>query len=282
MKIAIRYRADFHYEDSVSLSTHVVRLFPRRDVYLEVDSMKFTAEGASDISHRTDLFGNTVAVCFFPKTQHRLRIGLDLDLRVQERNPFHFLLAPHAVTMPFTYLPEEAEVLAPFLAPSGGEFQLPGEFKYPAGASTVDVLAAWNAVARELIAYERREHGDPQTPAETFRRGKGSCRDIAVLFAAVLRRHGIATRLVSGFLWERPDDDSDRVAENSLHAWVEAYLPGAGWVGMDPTNGVFADHHRIAAAVGLHPPQIAPIEGCYFSDSPVKSHLDTTLDILER
>jgi transglutaminase-like putative cysteine protease len=282
MKISIRYHAEYLYDSSVSLSPHVVRLFPRRDVCLEVDAMRFSAEGATDISHRADIFGNTIAVCFFPNSQHSLKIGLDLDLRVRERNPFHFLLASHAVTMPFTYLREEAEVLAPYLKVSDAGFELPGVFKFPVGAPTVDVLAAWNAVARELVAYERREHGDPHAPAETLRRGRGSCRDIAVLFAEVLRCQGIAARLVSGFLWERPDDKSGRVAENSLHAWVEACLPGAGWVGMDPTNGVFADHHRIAAAVGIHPHQIAPVEGRYFSDSRVDSHLEASLSISEQ
>ena len=101
---------------------------------------------------------------------------------------------------------------------------------------------------------------------------------MAVLFASALRASGIAARLVSGFLWEPAT--AERVAENALHAWVEAYLPGAGWTGFDPTNGVLADHHRIAAAAGIRHEDIAPIDGHYYGDRAIASALEAHLDIL--
>src|SRR5690606_33124235 len=109
-----------------------------------------------------------------------------------------------------------------------------------------------------------------------------SCRDFAVLFAEVLRRNGVAARLASGFLWEDKDPGSPRRAENALHAWVEAYLPGAGWLGFDPTNGVLCDHHFLVTAVGLLPADVSPISGHYYGNQTIASRLETSLTITER
>jgi transglutaminase-like putative cysteine protease len=282
MKLSIRYRATYVYEDEAGFSPHVVRLFPRTDFHVRVGDARFSAGGASAIQYRADLFGNLVAVCFFPGTHRRLAFSLDVDLEIRERDPFQFLLASHALTIPFAYEPGEARVLGPFLAcGEGAHWEMPEYFCCAEGAPTVGALVAWNAAAFEHIAYERREEGGPLPPGETLARGRGSCRDTAVLFAEVLRRHGIAARLVSGYLWEPEGGDpaKTRGGGNALHAWVEAYLPGAGWVGMDPTNGVFADHHRIVAAAGLLPEEIAPIEGRYYGDRAISSHLETSLEI---
>ena len=100
-----------------------------------------------------------------------------------------------------------------------------------------------------------------------------------MLLAAALRAQGLAARLVSGYLWESVSDPAERKADGSLHAWTEVFLPGAGWVGMDPSNGVFADHHYIAAAVGIAPADIAPVTGLYFGDRKVPHTLETTLDV---
>jgi len=282
MNLAIRYRATYSYADKAGFSPHVARLFPRTDFHVRVGDARFSAGGASAIQYRTDLFGNLVAVCFFPGTQDRLEFSLDVDLAVRERDPFDFLLAPHAVTVPFAYEPGEARVLAPYLAAGpDGDWEMPEYFGCVEGTPTVGVLVAWNEAAHKHIAYERREEGEALPPEETLARGRGSCRDTAVLFAGVLRRHGIAARLVSGYLWEPEGAEHEgcRGGGNALHAWVEAYLPGAGWVGMDPTNGVFADHHRIVAASGLLPAQISPIEGRYFARRAITSRLETHLGI---
>lgn len=280
MKLAIHYTAEFQYAQKASFSPHLVRLFPRRDFSVEVSVTKFSARGAADTQYRTDLFGNLIAVCFFPDPQEVLRFSLDLELNLRESNPFHFLLEGYALKLPLEYRAEEARVLAPFLEWGHDDFDLPPEFRCPGETPTLDALVAWNTAAHKMIAYERREEGDPFSPAETLSRRSGSCRDTAVLFAEILRRHGIAARLVSGYLWETSENPAERRAENALHAWVEAYLPGAGWVGMDPTNGVFADHHRIPAAAGLLHAQIAPIQGHYYGKETIPSRLEAKLEIV--
>jgi transglutaminase-like putative cysteine protease len=118
-------------------------------------------------------------------------------------------------------------------------------------------------------------------PAETLRRGRGACRDSALLAAAILRHRGIATRLVSGYLSELHLPPEDRRAEAALHAWVEAYVPGAGWIGLDPTHGVLCDHCFLPAAVGISPADVAPISGNYFSPHPVPSRMFSSVTVEE-
>jgi transglutaminase-like putative cysteine protease len=282
MKLGIRYQADFHYAEEASFSLHVARLFPRRDHGIEVRRTVFSSAPSADIQFRQDLFDNLVANCFFPEPLAHLPFVLELDLEVTERNPFHFLLAPHALELPFAYTGREAEVLAPAIQPRGAPFSLPTALTLPATPQpTVDVLVAMNSWVHENITYERREEGDPREPGETLNVGTASCRDFAVLFAEVLRHQGLAVRLASGFLWEDEVPAADRRAENALHAWLEIYLPGAGWVGFDPTNGVLCDHHAITTAIGLTPEDITPIEGRYFGKRHIASTLETSLRISE-
>ena len=140
-------------------------------------------------------------------------------------------------------------------------------------------LTGLNWAIHENLAYERREEGTARTPEETLRLGSGSCRDFAALFAALLREYGVASRLASGFLVE--PGDGDHYAYNALHAWVEAYLPGAGWIGFDPTNGYLCSHHHIATAVGTNPDQITPILGTFYSKpgTNLVPEMDATLEV---
>lgn len=277
MKLTICYRARYQYAAPAGFSPHIVRLFPRRDRFLSVESVAFRTGDGIDVQYRSDLFDNLTASCFIPGERSVLPFELDLEIAVEEHNPFHFLLAPHALRIPFAYHALEAEFLAPLMAPRHPGCALPLEFRLAAPTPTVEALVHMNSWIHENISYERREEGEAFSPGETLERGSGSCRDMAVLLADALRRHGVAARLVSGFLWE--PEDGEKKAENALHAWVDAYIPGAGWVGLDPTNGVLADHHRIPTAVGLVPAHIAPVEGNYYGDRSIPSQLDVTLSI---
>lgn len=281
MKLAIRYSAVYQYEEKASLSPHIVRLFPRQNFSLQTDRISFTTTEGTDVQKRLDLFDNLIANCFYPESIDRMIYKLELDLTLEERNPFHFLLASHSLEIPFTYLPEEAAILDAYRQANPKLGPLPNELDKPAKpVPTVELISHLVTWLHKNITYERREEGEAYESAVTLQGAKGSCRDYAVLLVDVLRHHGLAARLVSGFLWEDPDDeDLERRAENALHAWVETYLPGAGWVGLDPTNGVFCDHHFIPTAVGLTSAQIAPVSGSYYGKKIIKSTLDTTLSI---
>lgn len=277
MKLTIEYRAEYRYERRVSLSPHVVRLFPRDALQARVVSLDFATNESGSIHWRHDLFDNVVAQCFYPREEDRLLYELHAVIAVEERNPFGFLLDSRALHWPVEYTAREREVLAAFLA--GGNAEMPSALRPMVGSETVNALVAMNQWIHANIAYERREEGEPLAPSETLRLRRGACRDTAVLLAAALRMQGLASRLVSGFLWESASDSAGRKAESSLHAWTEVYLPGAGWIGLDPSNGVLADHHYLATAAGVVPSDISPVSGLYFGSEVIPAKLQTSLDI---
>ncbi len=277
MKLSIEYRAAYIYDEPVSLSPHVVRLFPRDALHARVESFRFSTNGSASVHWRRDIFDNTVAQCFYPREEARLEFSLDLEVVAEERNPFGFLLESRALKWPASYDAAEQRLLAPAMCGDAASF--PAALAPGAGADTVETLVAMNEWIHANIAYERREEGEAFAPDETLHRGRGACRDTAVLLAAALRAQGMAARLASGYLWESASDPAERKAESALHAWTEVYLPGAGWLALDPSNGVLTDHHYLTAAVGLVPADVAPVAGLYFGDRAVPGRLDTSLKI---
>jgi transglutaminase-like putative cysteine protease len=179
---------------------------------------------------------------------------------------------------PAEYTERERKFLSSFLATEDGA-DLPPALRPMPGCEMVGALVAMNQWIHANIAYERREDGDAHTPKDTLRLRRGACRDTAVLLAAALRAEGQAARLVSGYLWESSSDSAERKADSALHAWTEVFLPGAGWVGLDPSNGVLVDHHYIATAVGLDSADIAPVSGLYFGKEAVPGTLTASLGI---
>ncbi len=277
MKIQILYQAQYAYAETVTFSPHLFRLFPKAERHLRVLSSTFQTNADAVVNYRRDLFDNEIASCFYPEKSALLQASFNLELEVEERNAFGFLVAAHALDLPFTYQPAELRVLSPYLH-TAERIELPF-WKTPASARpTVETLIELNDAIHTNLEYERREEGDPHSPTELLQRGAGACRDFAVLLAEVLRGLGIATRLASGYLCEF--GDGEKVAEGSLHAWTEAYLPGAGWLGMDPTNGTFCDHHHLTAAVGLTPEDISPVLGNYYSKRHIPSMMNASLQII--
>ena len=277
MKLTISYRAEYRYERRVSLSPHIVRLFPRDALQARVLKLDFATNDTGAVHWRHDLYDNVVAQCFYPREDDSLVYRLDAEIAAEERNPFGFLLDSRSLQWPAEYNPREREVLGAFIAPE--KTDLPSALRPMAGSETVNALVTMNQWIHDHIAYERREEGEAYTPAETLRLRRGACRDTAVLLAAALRAQGLAARLVSGFLWESASDPAERKADSALHAWTEVFLPGAGWVGLDPSNGVLADHHYLATAVGIVPSDIAPVSGLYFGREPIPGELETSLRI---
>jgi transglutaminase-like putative cysteine protease len=277
MNVQILYQAQYAYAEPVTFSLHLFRLFPKAGRDVRVIRSTFQTNEDAVVNYRRDLFDNEIASCFYPGKSALLHAGFQLELELEERNAFGFLVAAHALDLPFTYQPAELRTLAPYLQ-SAGKIELPFWKAPTSPRPTVETLVALNDAIHDNLEYERREEGDPHPPAELLARGAGACRDFAVLLAEVLRGLGVASRLASGYLCEF--GDGDKVAEGALHAWTEAYIPGAGWVGMDPTNGTFCDHHHLTAAVGLTPADIAPVLGNYFSQRHIPSTMSASLQII--
>jgi transglutaminase-like putative cysteine protease len=278
MKLRIHKNTTYSYESPVSFSPHLVRTFPRTDLSVRVDHFHFATNPDADISRRQDLFDNLVAHCFYHAPSETLVFTTTMELDLQEKNPFHFLLDTHALKIPVNYRDHELAILAPYLGDTAGS-ELPAPLAPAPPRPTVETLVTLNTWIHENIAYHPRPDGDPHHPSETLRLASGSCRDFAALLVEALRRNGVASRLASGFVWEGDKDPASHRATSAMHAWVEAYIPGPGWIGLDPTNGVLTDHHFITTAVGRLHREIAPITGAYYSDSPVAGHLETSVAV---
>lgn len=278
MIVRIDYRAAYLYDEAVSLSPHVVRLFPRDPLAARIRTLDFRSNPSADCQYRRDLFDNLVARCFYPQEEDTLWFELRMELALEERNPFHFLLESRALCLPVAYDEQEQTLLRPCLAAAPLR-DIPADLATIDASSTVEAITAINRWMFENIRYQRREDGPARPPQETLNARTGACRDTSLLLAAYLRGLGLAVRLASGYLWEGDAPAADRRAGSALHAWAEVYLPGAGWVGLDPTNGVLCDHHFITTAVGVTPADITPVDGRYYGDRAVGSRLEAALRI---
>ena len=281
MKLGLRYQTTYRYEEPVGFSPHDVRLFPRSDRFSRVRRLDFSTSPKATVRYWRDIFENTVASCYFPERSKELTFRLAINLDLDEKDPFHFILDPHAVETPFEYDNRTRDFLAAYRATQVSEkLKVPG-WEPPTAKSrrgTVESLVELNKRLHECIGYERREEGPALSPAETLRLGRGACRDVSVLLAELLRQMGLAARLTSGYL--RESDSETKRAEGSLHAWTEVFLPGAGWIGLDATNGVLANHNFIAAAAGLAPGDITPISGAYHHPRRVATEMTSKLQLL--
>lgn len=278
MKVEIRYAARYAYATRVTFSPHLFRLIPKVDSALKLRRFDFRTNAGAVVNWRRDLFDNEVVSVFYPKAARNLDVKLRLKLEVEPKNAFGFLLASHALHTPFAYQPHEAHVLAPYLS-SAPAPRIPFWQQPITPKPTIETLLELNTALHGNLAYERREEGAARSSAETLALGSGACRDFAVLMVETLRGIGIAARHASGYLCEF--GSAEKRAEGALHAWVEAYLPGAGWVGIDPTNGTFCDHHHLTAAVGIGTEDVAPVIGSYYHNTPVAHEMTASLEILD-
>ena len=280
MKIGIRYETVYRYDRAVRFSPHDVRLFPRSDRFVQIARLDFQTKPETTVRFGRDVFDNVVASCFFEEAAEALELRLAIDLEVVKKNPFEFVLARRAVQMPFAYEDDIASIICAYCnRQTGDKISLP-DWTPPTPGSpreTVATVVELMKLLHRTISYQRREEGAAQSPAETLRLQRGACRDTAVLLAEILRDAGMAARVVSGYL--READEEIRRAEGSLHAWTEVFLPGAGWVGLDPTNGILCNDNFIAAAVGLRPADVTPISGSFYHRDRVPAEMQSRLEL---
>ncbi|MCV7162537.1 transglutaminase family protein [Mycolicibacterium brisbanense] len=289
IKVALEHRTSYTFDRLVEVHPHVVRLRPAPHSRTPVEAYSLTVEPADHfINWQQDAFGNFLARLVFPNRSRSLTItvGLIADLKVI--NPFDFFIEDYAETFPFEYPKALLEDLKPYLRPvdESGEGSGPGElaqawvsnFTLPPGTRTIDFLVALNRAVNADVGYSVRMEPGVQSPDVTLRTGIGSCRDSAWLLVSILRQMGLAARFVSGYLVqltsdvEALDGPSGPAADfTDLHAWAEVYVPGAGWIGLDPTSGLFAGEGHIPLSATPHPESAAPITGAI---GPCESTLD--------
>jgi uncharacterized protein (DUF2126 family)/transglutaminase-like putative cysteine protease len=280
MRIQIENWIKYSYEKPVSFSPHKIRLYPRTDPTIITHRLQTFANIPADVQYRRDLYDNLIANCYFTEPANTLELRIQLEVELWPRNPFHFLLAPYAVELPFNYTQTETRVLSPYLEVlPADEVDSDEIWRLDGKRSTVDALVDLAETLHSEISYEVREDGEARPPSRTLELRSGACRDTALLTASILRKMGLAVRLVSGFLCEFQIDVRARRADSALHAWIEVFLPGAGWVGIDPTNGSFCDHRFIPTAAGVVMADIASVEGSYFGSEKVPSDFLAKLEL---
>ncbi len=288
MILDISHHTTYRYAEAVSFSPHYIRLRPREDIFARLHRFEMTLRPDVVIHWIRDPFDCHQARVFFPHLTHELTIRISMIVENIARNPFDFLLENHAATFPFSYTEEETAALQPWLRPRvpDPENQLKhwlAERIPPKGESSIGFIFELNKTVRDSFDYQSRDRHGVQSPRETLDRGIGTCRDFSWLLAESCRTLGLAARLAGGYLHVPKNETSESPPlQDSLHAWTEVYLPGGGWIAVDPTNGIFCDEHYITTATGPAPENISAVHGNYYHPVAVKSRMHSELSIVER
>jgi transglutaminase-like putative cysteine protease len=261
----ILHRTYYNFSGPVRLGPHTLRLRPREDHDLRIESSTLTITPPASLLWHRDVEGNSVAVATFGLPTTQLVFESEVVIDQYNEAPLEFLVADYAINWPFTYQSDDAILLGPYMAIHENENRTqldewigncwqPGE--------RIETYTLLNRICSHIyqsLNYQIREEFGVQTAEQTLAYGTGSCRDFAVLFVEAMKSLGIASRFVSGYLHAKPSTANF----GATHAWAEVYLPGAGWKGFDPTIGKIVGTDHIAVAVARMPETISPISGTF-------------------
>jgi uncharacterized protein (DUF2126 family)/transglutaminase-like putative cysteine protease len=293
IRVALNHRTSYRFDRPVKLWPHEIRLRPAAHARTPIHSYSLNIDTGGKATHfinwQQDPFGNWIARLVFPEPATSLDITVDLVADMTVINPFDFFIEEYAEHYPFAYPDALRRELAPYLEldPAGPlltqwlvearEAILRPELRI------IDLLVAVNQRLQGDIGYIVRLEPGVQTPEETLDLRRGSCRDSAWLMVQILRQMGLAARFASGYLIQLKADqkalDGPSGTEHDftdLHAWTEAYIPGAGWIGLDPTSGLLAGEGHIPLACTALPASAAPVIG---ATGICETHFDFAMQV---
>ncbi|MEZ5939614.1 MAG: transglutaminase family protein, partial [Hyphomonadaceae bacterium] len=284
IQASVHHLTWYRYDRPVVLGPQVIRLRPAPHSRTRVISHSLkVSPGNHFVNHQQDIYGNWMSRFVFPDPVTELKIEVDLVADMTVYNPFDFFVEESAEHWPFTYSPDIEPDLAVYRTPEPvGPLLAKLLATIPRQRTrTVDMIVDLNARIQQHVEYVIRMEPGVQTPEETLELARGSCRDSSWLLVQVLRNLGIAARFVSGYLIQLKPDlvslDGPPGTDHDftdLHAWVEAYIPGAGWIGLDPTSGLLTGESHIPLAATPHYRNAAPIAGTLAGNPQVDFSFD--------
>ncbi|MDR3699919.1 MAG: transglutaminase family protein [Candidatus Sulfopaludibacter sp.] len=282
--LTVQHSTVYRYREPVGLGEHRMMFRPRasHDLRLIRTSLLISPQPAQ-LRWLHDPFDNSVAVATFEGTTKELRFESTVTLEHFENSGPEYPLEDYARTYPFRYADEDFPSLSNALAkgyPGDSVDRWALQFLDPAETSTtMNILRAMTSGIRRDFTYSRRIEKGVQSPEETLRTRTGSCRDFAVLMIEATRSLGVAARIVSGYIFI--PNNSGLAGGGSTHAWVQAYLPGAGWVDFDPTNSIIGNRNLIRVAVAWSPGQVLPLWGTYDGPAEAFEGMDVNVSVTE-
>lgn len=284
-RLRILHRTVYRYSEPVLFSEHRFMCRPRDSHDLRLVDTGIAISPPATLRWMHDVFGNSVLVATFADQADELVFESTFEAEHYPAEPDVDLIEPYAERLPFSYDAREMPDLA-----RSTERQYPDpEHRVDAWVRTVraeagtdktlDVLVAITRAIRDQFAYEARDEEGTRSPVDTLALASGSCRDFALFMMEAVRSLGLAARFVSGYLYEEALIGAERGMEGggATHAWVQVYLPGAGWLPFDPTNALIGGSNLIRVAVARDPSQAAPLTGSYIG--PAGAYLGMTVEV---
>ncbi|MEA2863320.1 MAG: hypothetical protein QOC84_1276 [Bradyrhizobium sp.] len=285
--LTIHHKTQYRYNRPVAFGEHRIMLRPRdgHDLRVLSNDLVITPEPMR-LRWIHDVFGNSVAIATFDERAKTLSFSSTTTVEHNPADEFALTADDPAYFYPFLYNDEEFPDLLQFITPQYGDPEgvlsawarnfLDAEGPTP----TFNILAGMTHGIRRAFTYRKRHEQGTQHPLDTLQTKSGTCRDYALFMIEALRRLGIAARFVSGYLFIPGDRAHGYVGGGSTHAWVQVYLPSAGWIEFDPTNGIVGTRDLVRVAVARDPRQAIPLHGTYLGSADAFVGMDVTINVV--
>jgi transglutaminase-like putative cysteine protease len=285
--LTIHHKTEYRYAYPVAFGEHRIMLRPRdgHDLRLLKSRLEIAPEPAA-LRYIHDVFGNSVAIATFDRRAATLSFTSSATIEHLPSEEFALTPDDQAYFYPFLYDGEELPDLHHFITPQYGDpagelSAWARQFLNAQGpTSTFNILRDMTLGIRQAFSYRKRHAHGTQHPLDTLQTKSGTCRDYALFMIEALRRLGIAARFVSGYLFIHGDRAHNYVGGGSTHAWVQVYLPSAGWIEFDPTNGIIGSRDLIRVAVAREPGQAIPLHGTYLGPTDAFLGMDVSINVV--